>query len=445
MILLTCKLEQWRQRMFILALLVSALQGCQSRPPETNEPDQCPDTLKPEGINPYKMRGVLTPDGVEIMCCGLNPGFYYTGPCNPDFPSTTQYLPCPTGTFMDEKVHIEPRCKPHSNCPIHYGVKGPGNSTDDTECEKCQPGFDSLTNSRTESCTEIVQPRQDNHSIEENTDNEDNEHLTPKVSYSTKPDQSGTSLPSWVFWLLIGGLTVFIVIVIFGAVFGIFYYKKYKERGRAIERLTAPQASPRASFRDETVTLLPNLDLEPDLICSTLRRSSVDLAQNLSHQLPELVTETNKRGPIRIVECRGQTDVVPVQSGIQQSSSLPPPEIETRADDISNCTEREKEMYAFGYKWAKKVDKDDVNWIFRKLTVLSNPETEINNVNKPETPRERFIRLFQVLVKHGVEHFYPQRIFDVCIAEGWITYADLVRDHFPGEVHSEDSDSSDGG
>ena len=65
----------------MVILLVFAPQSSQSRPPEENESDQCPDTLKPDGMNPYKMRGVLTPDGDEIMCCGLNPGFFYKGIC----------------------------------------------------------------------------------------------------------------------------------------------------------------------------------------------------------------------------------------------------------------------------------------------------------------------------------------------------------------------------
>ncbi|CAK8679721.1 unnamed protein product [Clavelina lepadiformis] len=398
-----------RQIIVMVILLVFAPQSSQSRPPETNEPDQCPDTLKPDGINPYKMRGVLTPAGDEIMCCGLNPGFYYKGPCNPDFPSTTQYLPCPTGTFMDEKVHIEHRCKPHSNCPIHYGVKGPGNSTDDTECEKCRPGFDSLTNSRTETCTEIFQPRL--HTLTKNVNNKiitkpTTETITASAPANYDDSSSHKYSTTFVIFLALGISALWIL------VFCLFYVCCLKPKAKSNGKLSVMWQS-RSDFDSSNWTPINGSEQE----LSRLR----------------LIAQPSG-GPDHVVADVQTANVVVIDEGRQQRSAPSTSEIGVQTEVMSNCTEREKKLYDLGYEWAEMIDKNDICPLFRKLTILGNPETEINNTDKPESPREQFIRLFQVLVKHGEDHVNPQRIADVCIEKRWTSYAHLVQRHFPDEV-----------
>ncbi|CAK8679722.1 unnamed protein product [Clavelina lepadiformis] len=83
------------------------------------------------------------------------------------------------------------------------------------------------------------------------------------------------------------------------------------------------------------------------------------------------------------------------------------------------------------YALAKTINPDDIRPFFRDLTILPNPEVEIQNLPPHESPREQFIRLFNVLVCHGMEHFTPQKVVNVCYENGWMTYSEVVIFHFP--------------
>ncbi|XP_076817644.1 uncharacterized protein LOC143463144 isoform X1 [Clavelina lepadiformis] len=412
-------------------MVTFAQQSSQTSLWPENERDQCPDTLKPEGINPYKMGLVLTPAGDEITCCGLNPGFYYTGPCNPDFPSTTQYLLCPTGTFMDEKVHFEPRCKPHSNCPIHYGVKGPGNSTDDTECEKCQPGFDSLTNSRTESCTEIGQPNKSDHRT--TTDDVDGESkqkpkiddVTVKSPVSTENGSEGQNL--MVVLIVLATVSVILIVALVVVLVSLAY--KYKERGKRIKMLrNSNQTSRDVVSSGEISRMLPRPNREPDSSYSTMSRNYMESALSLSPRAPPRSTVAIALEPLVVVRRDGQLGHEHFENSHLRSSTA---DVGTQTE---YSPERKRKMYDMGCALADVVHKNDIDRLFRKLTIHPDPDVEINNIEGPEIPREKFIRLFRILIKHGEAFVNPQRIADVCQELALNTYASLVKNHFPDEV-----------
>ncbi|CAK8679240.1 unnamed protein product [Clavelina lepadiformis] len=112
--------------------------------------------------------------------------------------------------------------------------------------------------------------------------------------------------------------------------------------------------------------------------------------------------------------------------------NIPTPLKEEKKFPISKCENILDlvKMYKMGVDQADEVDKKDIYWIFHQLTILDNPEMKIDDVDATDSSIEQFMYFYQILLKHDKE-FNPQHIVNVCCDEGWNSYANLVKRHFP--------------
>ncbi|XP_076816984.1 uncharacterized protein LOC143462638 isoform X2 [Clavelina lepadiformis] len=430
----TCK-TKWRNRMLIFLIVGFIAPTSSQGVLNDDEPDQCPNTLMPDGLNGYKMISV---DDEETMCCGCNPGFRYKGPCESLLPQTTQCVPCPPGEFISQRAHKLQQCQRHKVCSDDERVISQGNWTHDTECRKCPTDLELRIDPRLERCSPTQGTETGETTVETATTN--------KVGTSMKPPWPTTTIQT-VFsnlktdqtpvWNYLGPFFAAFSVLLLCILIWRVMTNSRSNRGDDVEGQAKENDD---EGGDSPVESDPMLNNE----CKTKRNNGQDsgfstprsensrnemvLPQEFdSGQQADLTNSSNSVNAEALREMNVTQKATPIINVTLDSTAL---SNSFASQPTRRLEQYKKEMMRLCYALAKVVVADNIRPFFRELFTLSDAEVEIRNLRQ-DLPREQFISLFRILVQQGEAYFTPQHIVDVCCKNGWMDYVIVVREQFP--------------
>ncbi|XP_076815473.1 uncharacterized protein LOC143461592 [Clavelina lepadiformis] len=453
--------------------------------------DACPRIKKPLDPLKYKLLPTLIDDQME-MCCGCDDGELNVGPCTPGKPETTRCVPCPDGTYNDELAHNKTQCKrhvniacppdrihvdggkteqhrcdcregsflhngkcrPHTPCPDHYGVKIRGNFERDTVCEECRVGYNSPDVSATAICTLMSFRTTRTSDVTEPPRSITSHQSPPPISENPKsePGNKGESVDNN------GGIGIALILVlifipIFAAVIVVLLccckrklpkrFRNFLSRNNRTEGVEAKENEAgqlldsndafNKGSRNISIASFSNVDEDEDV------KRSEDLQQK-----PFSVKGSSKLENVKdyeVVECHSLQFSAPVaEDGLVKAR---PTSAGPSASSLSGhrasysltfSDQFTRKMRDLGNDLSEAFSPQDINLFYRKFSKAKYPENVIHYIELgPDRPRpsEKFIKLFNELMKHGEDHFNSKLIHGFFEKKDWMTYALVVEEKFP--------------
>ncbi|XP_076815474.1 uncharacterized protein LOC143461593 [Clavelina lepadiformis] len=443
--------------------------------------DACPRIKKPLDPLKYKLLPTLI-DGQMEMCCGCDDGELNVGPCTPGKPETTRCVPCPDRTYNAELAHNKTQCKrhvlnmvcppdrilvdggkteqhrcdcregsflhngkcrPHIPCPDHYGVKIRGNFERDTVCEKCRVGYDSPDVSATVICT-LISYRTTRTSDVTEPPRTITSHRSPPPSsenLKSEPDNNGGVALIPVIFIVI----FFAVIVVLLCCYKRILPKRFRNflprnnRSEGVEakeneagQLLDSNDAVNKGSRNISIASFSNVDEDKDVKRSDLQQkpSSVKGSSKLENVKDYEVVECHSLQFSAPVAEDGLVKARPTSAGPSASSLSG----HRASYSLTFSNQFTRKMRDLGNDLSEAFSPQDINIFFRKFSKAKYPENVIHYIELgPDLPRpsEKFIKLFNELMKHGEDHFNPKLIHGCFEKKDWMTYALVVEEKFP--------------